>query len=93
MKWVGRVYDETHAALWATLIASLVFFTIFGVPNIRNNRGTIAAAIAQEIEQEHAFYCRRWKFQPSEPAYESCMADLEALRQSTIKRLVVDSDL
>jgi len=87
-----RVQVETSRALWAALTATLIFFTVFTLPHIRENQTAYRIAHEAEISAENDAYCRRWNFAPGTDVYRSCLNDVIALRASIKKTLADELD-
>jgi len=51
---VRRVYDNVEAALWATLLAFVVYFIVFTLPNMRKISEQNEIAQVQEMAAEKA---------------------------------------
>lgn len=88
---VQRGYDSIHLALWSLLIAGVICFVAFVVPNLPKARTLYEAQRAAQIEAEHDFYCRRWRMVPGTETYRGCMSDLQQFRHSVEQRLVDES--
>ena len=94
-KWmpvVQRLHFETNVALWSGLIAFLIVFGLFVVPDITKYQAAYQAAKASQVSSENDAYCRRWNFVRGTGAYRSCLDDLQTLRNSIEKKLVADTD-
>ena len=89
---VVLVYDNVHMALWATLIAALIFLGAFGIPAMSAGQARYEAERAHQIEAEDAFYCRKWGMGAGSGKHLLCMTDLQQLRRGVEKRLADESD-
>lgn len=92
MPLMRRMHHEINTALWACLIAALVFFTVFTFPHIKERQAAYEANVAAEISAENDAYCRRFNLVPVTDAYRSCLDDLQRLRMSIAKRIAADFD-
>ena len=90
--FVVIVYDNVHMALWATLLAALIFLGAFGIPAMSAGRARYEAARAHQIEAEDAFYCRKWGMGAGSGKHLLCMTDLQQFRRGVEKRLADESD-
>lgn len=88
---VLRLYDQINLALWAALVAFLVFCAFVIAPQMPRYQAEAQAARAAAREQEDAFYCRRWGFGEGTATYARCMSDLIAFRHSIERQLADDS--
>jgi hypothetical protein len=57
---VGRVYHNVEAALWATLLAFVIYFIVFTLPNMCKISEQKEIAQLQEIAAENASYCEKF---------------------------------
>ena len=90
---VQRGYDSVHLALWSLLIAGVICFAAFVVPNLPKTRALYEAQRAAQIEAEHDFYCRRWRMVPGSGMYQGCMSDLQQFRHNVEQRLADDANV
>lgn len=88
---LSRAYDEVHMALWATLIAALIFFGAFGLPSMTADKASYSAARAHANEAEDAAYCDRWGLGSGSGKHRICVSDLEQFRHSIEKRVADDN--
>ena len=71
-KVVGRVYDNVEAALWAALLAFVIYFI-----NAR----------VQEIAAENALYCEKFGMKVGTEKHKQCLLDLGEFRTKVEKRV------
>jgi hypothetical protein len=57
---VGRLYDNAEAALWATLLAFVIYSIVFIIPKVPDIRARSESVRAQEIAAENEFYCEKF---------------------------------
>ena len=82
-----RVYDEVNAALWAVLVAFLIYFIVFIAPKLPE---TLARAESQRIlgiAAEHNFYCDKLGMGVGMTGHAQCIRDLQAFRTSVETRI------
>jgi len=56
---ISHVYDNVHAALWATLLAFVIYLGIFVIPMMPRIQEQYQRVRAQEIADENALYCKK----------------------------------
>lgn len=88
-----RTYDQVEVALWASLVACLIFFAVYVLPHVPEHREYQQALTSQELERENAYYCKRWNFVPSTREYDLCMSDLQTFRRAVVARFERDLDV
>ena len=82
-EFVIRIYDNAHAALWAALLAFVLYFAV------------VAKAESQrvlEISAEHNFYCDKWGMGAHKQAHDQCILDLQAFRAQVEKRIYAENE-
>ena len=72
-KVVGRVYDNLEAALWAALLAFLIYFTFFMIPKMPEVRAQNERARVQEIAAENALYCEKFGMKAGTEKHKQCL--------------------
>lgn len=80
MALVRAVYDEVHLALWAALIAFLLYFAVFVAPKVPELRASAEAAQLQQIAAQNEAYCAKWRMGPGTSMHGDCLSDLGQLR-------------
>lgn len=85
-----RIYDQINRALWAALVAFVIFLAFVIVPQMPRYRADAQAARAAAREREDAFYCKRWGLREGTAGYSRCMTDLLELRRSIEQQLADD---
>jgi hypothetical protein len=91
-EFVIRIYDNVHAALWATLLVFVLYFAVFVAPTLPAARARAESQRVLEISAEHDFYCEKWKMGPGTQAYPQCILDLQAFSASVEKRIIDDME-
>jgi hypothetical protein len=83
---ISRVYDNVHAALWATLLAAVIYFAIFVLPKVPAMREQYQRDRAQEIADENALYCKKLNMKGGTAAYNECLLILGDFRAKVEQR-------
>jgi hypothetical protein len=89
---IGRVYDNVHAALWATLLAAVIYFAIFVLPMVPSMREQYQRVRAQEIAEENALYCKKLNMKVGTAAYNECLLILGDFRVKVEQRIYNESE-
>jgi hypothetical protein len=84
---VGRVYDNVEAALWAALIAFVIYFTVFTIPKMPEVRAQNERARVQEIAAENALYCEKFGMKVETEKHNQCLLDLGEFRMKVETRV------
>lgn len=92
MALVRAAYDEVHLALWAGLIAVLIYFAIFVAPKLPELRAAAEAARLQQIASENEAYCAKWRMGPGTSMHNACLLDLGRLRIEIADRLALQAE-
>lgn len=74
------VYDTVHLALWAILVAFVVFFLAFIAPRLPEAAAKAERLRVQEIAQENEGYCAKWQMGVGTKMHDQCISDLQELR-------------
>jgi hypothetical protein len=78
---VGKVYDNVEAALWAALVAFVVYFVACIAPYLPEAaRGAERARVLQAAD-DNAAYCEKWGMKRGTREHALCAADLYELRK------------
>jgi len=85
---VQRAYGAVDTALWALLVAFVIFFAVVVAPKIPDNRAKQELMRARQIVAEHDSYCRKWGMQPGTHEHTTCTMDLQEFRARVEQRLV-----
>ena len=84
---VQSTYDYVHMALWATVVAFVVFFLAFIVPRMPEATSRAERLRIQEISQENENYCAKWQMGLGTKMHDQCISDLQELRWKAQNRL------
>jgi hypothetical protein len=86
------VYDTVHLALWATLVAFVLFFLAFIAPRLPEAAARAERLRIQEIAQENEGYCAKWQMGLGTKMHDQCILDLQELRAKVENRLADQLD-
>jgi hypothetical protein len=84
---VQSIYDYVNLALWATLVAFVVFFLAFIAPGLPAAAARAERLRIQEIAQENEGYCAKWQMGLGTKMHDQCISDLQELRWKIQDRL------
>jgi hypothetical protein len=84
---LARLHFEIHCALWATLLAGIVFFAVVVAPQIPAAQQRAAAAQAAEFANQCSYYCEKWGLARGSLRHSECMQDLRQFRASIERRM------
>jgi hypothetical protein len=84
---IGRVYDNVESALWALLIASVIFLLVFTLPRVPEIQAEMARIRAKDIAVENAYYCERLGLRAGTQTYSQCLLTLGDFRLKVEKRI------
>ena len=82
MTVVRQVYDRVESALWAALLAFVIYFVVHILPNLPENARRAESMRALTIAAENRSYCERWGMRSGTHQHALCTIDLQALRKS-----------
>lgn len=91
MKLLRAVYHEVHLALWATAIASLIYFAAFVAPKAPELRAKAEWHRLQKIAAENESYCAKWQMGPGTAMHHDCLSDLRQLRADIKNELAAEA--
>ena len=77
---VQSIYDYVHLALWASLMALVLFFVTFTVPKLPEAAARAERLRIREIAQENEGYCAKWQMGLGTKMPGQCISDLQELR-------------
>ena len=84
-RFIDRAYVEVETALWAGLVAFLIFFGA-AAWRIPEESAKVQAAEILAIASENHRYCEKWGKPEGTPDHEACVRDLQELRGSIERR-------
>jgi hypothetical protein len=85
MTVVRQVYGHVECALWAALLAFVIWFLAFVLPNLPATTRRAEHVRASIVAAENRAYCEKWGMPPGTHAHMLCTTDLQELRR-TIER-------
>jgi hypothetical protein len=80
-------YDWVESALWAGLVAFVIYFLINVVPNLPEMTRRAESMRALKIAAEKRSYCERWGMKQGTREHALCTIDLQELRTSIERNL------
>ena len=89
---IGRVYGNVHAALWATLLAFVIYLGIFVIPILPSIQEQYQRVRAQEISDENALYCKKLNVKVGTAAFNECLLVLGDFRLKVEQRISSEND-
>ena len=89
---VRRIYDNAETALWATLLAFVIYFVVFEVPNLPAHWAGVERIRAQEIAAENSHYCDMIGLKAGTQKHEQCVLYLGEFRLKVEKRIINESE-
>ncbi len=89
---VSRIYDSVHMALWAALLAFVLYFGAFVVPKLPEARAQAERLRVQETGAENNFYCDKWGMGAGTQAHYQCLLDLQAFRAKVENRFIEENE-
>ena len=82
MAVVRQVYDWVESALWAALLAFVIYFLVNVVPILPEMTRRAESTRALKIAAENRSYCEKWGMKSGTREYSLCTIDLQQLRKS-----------
>jgi hypothetical protein len=89
---VRSIYDIVHLALWAILVAFVLFFLAFIAPKLPEAAARAEMLRIQEITQENEEYCAKWQMGLGTKMHDQCISDLQELRWKVQNRFADQLD-
>jgi hypothetical protein len=89
---ISHVYDNVHAALWAALLAFVIYLGIFVIPMLPSIREQYQRVRAQEIADENVLYCNKLNMKMGTQAYNECLLVLGDFRLKVEQRISSEND-
>jgi ABC-type histidine transport system ATPase subunit len=91
MPLLQKIYDEVHAALWAILVAFVLWFSAVIVPMLPEIRARADMVRDHELATEQDRYCGNLGMGQKTTMYRSCISELEQYR-AKIRRRIADEN-
>jgi hypothetical protein len=85
-RFIDRTYVEIETALWACLIAFVIFFCAVVAPRIPESSAKAQNAQILAVADENHRYCAKWGKAEGTPEHDACVLDLQELRSSIEQR-------
>jgi hypothetical protein len=79
---IRQVYDWVESALWAGLVAFVIYFLINVVPNLPEMTRRAESMRSLKIAAENRSYCEKWGMKQRTQEHALCTIDLQELRTS-----------
>lgn len=93
MSLIQKIYDEVHAALWAMLVAFVLWFSVVVVPMLPQIHARAKILQDHEVATEQDVYCGNLGMGPKTPMYRKCISSLEEYRAKIRQNIADESDL
>lgn len=93
MSLLRKICDELHAALWAILVAFVLWFSVVVAPTLPEMRARAEMLQDHEIALEQDLYCGKLGIGPGTTMYHQCVSDLEEYRAKIRERIADESQL
>jgi len=84
---VSHVYENVELALWATLIAFVIYFFTFAFPKMHEIQAQNARIRAEEIAAENTSLCEKLSIKRGTDAYAQCLLDVGEFRWKVETRI------
>ncbi|HLH90275.1 MAG TPA: hypothetical protein VKX28_17635 [Xanthobacteraceae bacterium] len=81
MTAVRMVYDSVEYALWAVLVAFVIYFVIFVAPTMPAAVRQAESARALDQAAANTSYCEKWGMKRGTHEHTLCTMDLQDLRR------------
>jgi len=88
---IQLVYDNVHAALWASLCVGVLYFLFFIAPSLPAARTQYAMQQDQAISAESRHYCQKWGMPTGTHRHFVCILDLQTIRSNVYRRDSADA--
>jgi hypothetical protein len=85
--YLVRLHFEIQCALWAMLLAGVLFFVVLVAPGIPAAQRRAAAAEAAQFISQCSEYCEKWGVPRGSLRHTECMQDLKQFRADIEKRM------
>ena len=81
MTVVRKVYDNVELALWAALLAFVIYGVTYVAPNLTQAARGAESLRALQIAADNRSYCERWGMKRGTREHTLCTEDLYELRK------------
>jgi len=89
---VKRVYNNVEIALWAMLLAVVIYFIAFIIPKIPEIHARSERIRVEEIAAENASFCEKLNLKRGTDKYNQCLLDLGQFRLNVENRIENESE-
>ncbi len=86
-----KAYDNIECALWAILLALVIYFFIFIAPNLPAAVRQADSVRAANNEVENSSYCEKWGMKAGTHEHTLCTEDLQELRKKIEREFSEDA--
>ena len=91
MSLIQKIYDDVHAALWAILVAFVLWFWVVVVPTLQQIHARAEMLHDHEIAAEQDAVCGKLGMGSQTTMYRNCISNLEAYRATMQRRITYES--
>jgi hypothetical protein len=91
MSLIQKIYDDVHAALWAILVAFVLWFSVVVVPTLPQMHARAEMLRDHEIAAEQDAVCGKLGMGPQTAMYRNCISNLEEYRAAMQRRITDES--
>lgn len=89
--FIERAYDNIHAALWAALMAFVLWFAVVIGPGLPGIWARAELHRARAASGDLSLFCQKLGMGPGSPGYSRCSMSLEQYR-ARIRSRIADDD-
>jgi hypothetical protein len=82
----SRVYDNIEIAMWAMLLAFVIYFITFVLPKLPEIQAQRTRVRVEEIGAENASLCEKLSIKRGTDKYNQCLLDVGEFRSKVEKR-------
>jgi hypothetical protein len=93
MRRVQKIYDTIHAALWAILVAFVLFFVFFVLPKMPEIHLQAEMQRAKMIAAEDEVCCAKLGMGKGTQKHDECLFEIERFRSEVEQRVVAESSV
>ena len=91
MSLIQKIYDDVHAALWAILVAFVLWFWVVVVPTLPQIHTRAEMLHDHEIATEQDVVCGKLGMGLQTTMYRNCISNLEEYRAAMQRRITDES--
>ena len=90
---IRQVYDYVECALWAALLAFVIYFLIGVVPNLPEMTRRAEGVRVLNVAAENSSYCEKWGMKRGTHAHTLCTMDLQDFRKHIERDLAEEASV